>query len=267
MGRKKKQILLFLLVLVLFGVLVFALLQIWQTQQEYKSEEQAHQALLAYKPEGRPLPTSPSDPTSTSETAAPSSPSTDPAETGPAFVNETIRRLREDHPNALGWVSVPGTNIEYPFVQGPDNDYFLRRDVDGNYLYAGVPFLDYRCRADFSGVNSILYGHNLRNGTMFGALEEFKNQQFFDEHREIFVYLEDRTIRAEIIACLVIDPKEKDYVYAVQPEADHLTRLLADAKNAMELSPSPEQRFLTLSTCGYDYSGARIVLVGIITDY
>lgn len=273
MKRSKRRVLLWILLLLLTLVLVYALVRVFSTQRDYRLEAEAHQQLLPYRPV--------SDESQVPETAGPEAADTGvPGETGPApdtetasgtetaslVVNESILRLKSDHPYALGWISIQGTAIDYPFVQGPDNDYFLRRDVDGNYLYAGVPFLDYRCDPELNGPNSVIYGHNLKNGTMFGDLEKFLNQQFFQSHRDLLVYLADRTIRAELVACLLIDPDRKQYVYAIQPEADHLERLLADAAVSLPTPSSPEQRFITLSTCGYSFQGARIVLVGIVTE-
>lgn len=268
MNQRKKRAVLLVLLLLLIPVLLYAVFQILKTQRDSRLEEAAYRQLLIYRPEADRQPSppgteagheTPDDPIEQTGTEA-------PAETKPPFVNDTIVQLQADHPNALGWVTVPGTRIDYPVVQGADNDYFLHRDVDGNYLYAGVPFLDYRCAPDFSGGNAIIYGHNMKNGTMFNALSEFQKKDFFEAHREIIVYLRDRTVTAEAVACLVINPNTQEYVYAVQPEADHLTRLLQDARIASQVSPSVEQRFLTLSTCGYEFNGARIVLVGIIRE-
>ena len=266
--KKKRLILLICAVLLLFA-LGFSLYQLWRSQDRYREEAAAHEVLLAYRPEvpgelpsgsdpASPLPAEirPADPAASSE----------PEETREPFVNESIVQLRADHPMTLGWITVPGTRIDYAFVQGPDNDYFLRRDVDGKYLYAGVPFLDYRCDADFTGPNTVIYGHNLRNGTMFGDLEKFRNKAFLEAHREVLVFLENETIHAKAIACLVIDPDKKDYVYDLQPEADHLDRVLKDARCSIREDISADARFLTLSTCGYEFQGARIVLVCLIDN-
>ena len=260
--KKRKKLFFFLFpALLLLCVLLYSLYQIILANREYSLQEKAYEALEAYRPgkDGSPAGSSSTQDPSDATAAEP-----DASASEPGFVNEDIRRLRKDHPNAIGWISIPGTTIEFPFVQGPDNEYFLRRDVDGNYLYAGVPFLDYRCMPDCSGANTIFYGHNLRNGSMFGPLEKFREQSFFDEHREILIYLEDRTIRAEIAACLVTDPGENEFLYEIDPDADHLQRLTEKARCSAAIAVRGEARFITLSTCGYEFNGARIVLVGIV---
>ena len=253
-------------------VLAFSLYQIFRSQDRYREEAAAHEVLLASRPElsgEAPVPSGAASPLPSESRPAESSSQPSESETEPAkapFFNESIARLRADHPNALGWITVPGTRINYAFVQGPDNDYFLRRDVDGKYLYAGVPFLDYRCEPDFTGANTVIYGHNLRNGTMFGDLEKFRDRAYLEAHREVLVFLENETIEAKAVACLVIDPDEKDYVYDLEPEADHLARVLKDARSAVKEDHPADARFLTLSTCGYEFDGARIVLVCLIDN-
>lgn len=271
--NKRKRAVFLALALLLTGILVYSLLQFLDDWRHYEQEAEARSALLPYKPAKPADSLSPADPALPSETASENGGSaaaetasgtpgvTDPE---PAVFNSAITRLKADHPNAVGWISVPGTQVDYPFVQGKDNDYFLHRDVDGNDLYAGIPFLDYRCAGDLSGVNTVFYAHNMRNGSMFGELDNFRYKPFFDENRDIYIFLEDRTVHAEIVACLVVDPNEKEYLYDLQPKADHLPKLLADARCAKRIAPSPEQRFITLSTCGFEFDDARILIVGVI---
>lgn len=75
------------------------------------------------------------------------------------------------------WINIKNTNIDYPVVQGDDNSYYLHRDIYGNYLYAGTTFLDYRNNYNGSK-NLIVYGHNMKNTTMFSELEKFKKEDF-----------------------------------------------------------------------------------------
>ena len=283
--KKKTRIIIRILIVLLLLILGVSVWQLLRIRRQYKLEESAHRELLVYRPSAAstsgtgstPKPvgtdspadssernesgeTSESDSTDSSDPSASSEPTDDPV------VNNSILLLQADHPNAVGWLTVPGTDVDYPFVQGPDNKYFLRRDIDGKYLYAGIPFLDWQCRPDFSGDNTIIYGHNLRNGTMFGTLERFKDQSFLNRHHEVFVYLPTQTIRAEIAACLVISPRRYPYPYSIQPEADHLERALADARTTREIPSTPEQRFITLSTCDYEYNGARVIILAVIDE-
>ena len=261
MGGKRRALFI-AAILLLLGIFCYAVWRVIDTRAVYRQEAQAHEALSIYAPD-------PAEPSALVDTISTEAGPDGLPTAGQIFrnrINDKILKLREDHPNALGWISVPGTNIEYPFVQGPDNDYFLRRDVDGQYLYAGVPFLDCRCDPDFDCPNSIIYGHNLRNGTMFGALDDFKEERFFTEHRYFYVYLPDQTLCARIAAVLVVDPVKEPWLFQIQIQADHLEQVYALARQSEVLALSPSQRFITLSTCDYSFGNARTLLVGVLDD-
>ena len=94
-----------------------------------------------------------------------------------------VQQMNANYANAIGWIYVPDTHINYPIMQSEDNDFYLHHGADGGYLYAGSIFLDYRCNADFSGVSNILYGHNMSNRSMFADVINFTDRTYFDSHR------------------------------------------------------------------------------------
>ncbi|MFQ8840004.1 MAG: class B sortase [Clostridium fessum] len=91
-------------------------------------------------------------------------------------------------------IQIPGTQINYPVVQGKDNDYYLHRDLNGQKSTAGTIFLDYADRADFSSLHNVLYGHHMKNGSMFKDISRYKDQGYFDQHSEIILYTPEREI-------------------------------------------------------------------------
>ena len=93
---------------------------------------------------------------------------------------EDFQRL---NPEVFGWLNVYGTNIDYPLVQGEDNDKYLNTAADGSYSLSGSLFLDYRNSRDMSDFNSIIYGHHMKDEVMFGELGYFKEKDYFDRHR------------------------------------------------------------------------------------
>ena len=254
---KKRRIIYLAAALVLLAVLGYSVFQLLSIRGDYAAEQRAHDALLRFRPEETP---------ETGGSAHGDPDDLTPVDTAP-FRNEKIEALQAEYPNAIGWITVPGTDVDYPFTQAADNDYYLRRGLDGSYLYAGVPFLDYRCAPDFSDGNTILYGHNLRNGTMFGTLESFKDESFFQAHRWFTVYLKDRTIRAEILACVVFRAETTPFLYQIEPPEDYTDRLSQAARCCMDLSRVPrDARYITLSTCDYETRDGRTVLIGRILD-
>lgn len=95
-----------------------------------------------------------------------------------------IQALITENADCIGWLSIDGTNISYPIMHTPhDPQKYLRRNFYGKYSQSGVPFLDGRC--DLQSTNLIIYGHNMRNGTMFSDLKKYVNREFLNAHRTV----------------------------------------------------------------------------------
>ena len=189
---------------------------------------------------------------------------------------------REKNPLAEGqmvnrdiaaWIWIPDTTIDYPVAQAGDNDFYLHHGADGRYNYdLGCPFLDYRCERDFSGFNSIVYGHNIRGRRMFADLRLFADQDFFDAHPEGWLTLEDGMHRVNFIAYLTVPHDSPVYETVLITPEDHRKYLetmwsLARYTSPVEISELEENKklkLLLLSTCTYEFHEARGVLVGVI---
>ncbi len=117
-----------------------------------------------------------------SVTDAETEPSAEPTEQPAAGHN--IQALIAENADCIGWLSIDGTNISYPVMHTPsDPQKYLRRNFYGKYSQSGVPFLDGRC--DFQSTNLIIYGHNMKNGTMFSDLKKYVNREFLNTHRTV----------------------------------------------------------------------------------
>lgn len=109
-------------------------------------------------------------------------PSAEPTEQPAAKHN--IQALIAENADCIGWLSIDGTNISYPVMHTPsDPQKYLRRSFYGKYSQSGVPFLDGRCGTD--GGNLIIYGHNMKNGTMFSDLKRYVDREFLNAHRTV----------------------------------------------------------------------------------
>ena len=172
--------------------------------------------------------------------------------------------LREQNPDIIGWINLPDTGIDYPIAQAKDNDYYLRRDLNGEPARPGTIFMDCRCAGDGSGY-SIIYGHNMKSGSMFGPLQKFKDKDFFETHPEGRLLLEDGWHTLRFFAFLVV--RENDAVlYNASPDDGFLENIAARALNYREPGINDTDRVVTLSTCSYAFRGARMALVGVIVD-
>ncbi|MEG0856265.1 MAG: class B sortase [Terrisporobacter sp.] len=157
-----------------------------------------------------------------------------------------------------GWINVEGTNIDYPMVQGADNSFYLNHDFNKNYLPAGSIFIDYRNNLTTDS-NTIVYGHHMRNSTMFGQIEKFKKQDFFDENKYITITNENKTYKYEIFA-IGIYPSDFGYTeinFADSNDFDlFLQKIMGEALFTRNIVSSSDQ-IITLSTCSYEFDDAR----------
>ncbi len=120
-----------------------------------------------------------------------------------------FEKLTAEYPDTVGWLYCEGTPINYPVVQSKDNLRYLRRLPDGRYNAAGSLFADYRCKEVAASGNYIIYGHNMKNGSMFGTLVRYKSQNYYDEHPTLYYLTPERTFRIELIAGFVTSPAGK----------------------------------------------------------
>ena len=120
-------------------------------------------------------------------------------ETGKEIDFEGLRKINED---LVAWIQIPGIGLDYPVVQGEDNEYYLYHTFQKENNKAGSIFLDYRNHDDFTDRRVILYGHNMKDGSMFHVLRNYQDIDFFQEHTDMEVYLPDgRTLNYQITAC------------------------------------------------------------------
>ncbi|MCD7885216.1 MAG: sortase [Lachnospiraceae bacterium] len=95
------------------------------------------------------------------------------------------------YPDCVGWIHLPAVELSYPVMQSSDNDYYLHRSPEGGYLYAGSIFMDYQCSPDFSDLNTIIYGHNMRDGSMFAKLKQYNDAEVFLSCPYFWIYTPD----------------------------------------------------------------------------
>ena len=125
-----------------------------------------------------PMTEAPAESVTDAETETSAEPTERPA------AERNIQALITENADCIGWLSIDGTNISYPVMHTPsDPQKYLRRNFYGKYSQSGVPFLDGRC--DLQSSNLIIYGHNMRNGTMFSDLKKYLNTDFLNSHRTV----------------------------------------------------------------------------------
>ena len=185
-----------------------------------------------------------------------------------AWPQVDFEELRKINPDIVGWIYIEGTDINYPVVQGTDNDYYLKHLFDGSYNSSGCIFLDCRCSADFSNQHSIIYGHHMNNKTMFGGLVEYKKQAFYDEHSVALLVTPTAYYRILFFSGYVSDNWSNAWDVALN-DTDHaawLSEIQSKSYFETEYAPLTEDKIITLSTCTYEFDNAKFVLHGYIIE-
>lgn len=119
--------------------------------------------------------------------------------------------LRAINGDIVAWIQIPGIGVDYPVVQGKDNEHYLHYTFDGKANKAGSIFLDYRNRADFTDSKVILYGHNMKDGSMFSNLKKYRDADFRTEQGKVVIYLPNRVLECEIVECRQVSMKGSTY--------------------------------------------------------
>ena len=182
-----------------------------------------------------------------------------PEETAPE-VNEFIVEMQNEvNGDIVGWLTVPGTHIDYPLVISDDNDFYLLRNINKEPAKAGSLFLDFRCGGGFTGFNTVIYGHNMKNRSMFGDLRMFAETDFFNTNSSGTLIAADRSYTLEIFAYMVV---REDDTIIYDPYANREEFFEYIKQNARQhREPSSTENIATLSTCAYEFDGARIVVL------
>lgn len=189
---KKEYILLGILVVILLA----AGLWIFQIISEYQRADQEYEELKEYVKEAEKEEQDQKE----GEPEKQEEEESGEAGSAEAFTVD-FEALQQINPDIVAWLRIPGV-LDYPVVQGTDNSYYLHHTFRKEYNIAASIFLDARNMADFSDNKNIIYGHNMRNGSMFHVLRKFQNLDFYQANREIWLYLPDGSVQVyEIVGC------------------------------------------------------------------
>lgn len=181
---------------------------------------------------------------------------------------EALQAVNED---VIGWLCIPGTEVSYPLLQGKDNEFYLEHTWEGEKRSGGSICMDWRSSADLTDFHTILYGHRMRDGSMFGALKYYKTQDFLQEHSSVYIVDNFGIYVYNIFA--VWEPKVNSIVYShdldtAEARQEFLDACLAGSEIRTNVIPDQEDKILTLSTCtGYGYSARWVVQGTLVKEY
>ena len=188
----------------------------------------------------------------------------------------SFEELLAINPDVCAWITIDNTNIDYPVLQGETNLTYINTDVYGKFALAGSIFLDSRNDRGFGDTCSLLYGHHMANGNMFGDLDKFEEESFFRKNKTGTLLLPDKTYDLEIYACLLV-PASEDMIFDPQQYQDDINPLLdfveqealyyyAETVAALRQT-NKESQILALSTCSSEFTDARTIILTVMEPH
>ena len=239
------------LIVLLLGVFLFSAAQMVQRTEDYRSGAKAYRALSAYA-------RAPEQSEEHSE-----------KDDGLPWPEVDFAALEAVNPETVGWLFSEGTVINYPVAQGKDNDYYLHHLLDGSENRCGCLFLDAQNRKDFSDFHSIIYGHHMKDGSMFKGLKGYQEQEYFEKHPVLLLVTPEHQYRVELFAGYVSKTTGNAWQLAFADDEEKEAWLWEQRKLSCfqsEVVPTAEDHILTLSTCSYEFKNARFVVHGVLKE-
>jgi len=183
--------------------------------------------------------------------------------------------LHETNEDIYAWITVPGTLVDYPVVQSEEDNYYLERNLDHSKGYPGCIYTN-KCNVKtFDDLHTVLYGHNMKNDTMFGSLHDYEDIDNFNENRTILVYTEEKRLTYEIYAAVKFSDTYIPAVYGMNSEAGNeqfLQEVLnyaekySSVSHIADMEVTSEDKLITLSTCVAGENTRRYFVIGVLVE-
>ena len=178
-------------------------------------------------------------------------------------VYNLIREEKEESDNLFE------KNINYPILQGQDNEEYLYKDINNEYIVSGSIFMNY-LNNGFDDQNTVLFGHNMKNGTMFANLKKYKEEDFFYNNNDIEIELSNgQYLKYKVFSVYITDIND-NYTKTSFEDKDEYKEFLERIKNKSiyksDISVNENDKIITLSTCSYEFDDARLVVTGKLID-
>lgn len=166
--------------------------------------------------------------------------------------------LQAENPDIYAWITIPGTVIDYPIVQDTEElDYYLNHNLDGSSGYPGCIYTQYYNTKDWSDNNTVIYGHNMKNGTMFAGLHQYKDEEFFAQNPFVYIYTPDETLVYQIFAAYETGDEHILITYDMETPENYQAYLgaIMDKEETVtdhvdaSLAVNKEDKIISMETC------------------
>lgn len=188
----------------------------------------------------------------------------------PAPLTIDFEALLAENPDTVAWIDFPGQDVSYPIVQSEDNSHYLEYSFEGIKSAYGAIFLDYRNQGLMNDGNTVIYGHNMKNGSMFSFLKKYREQDYYEKYPYFDIYTPGQAYRCEIIACARL--KVETWHYRVQLRSSEVRQAYIDlicgeADYEIPFEPALGAPLVLLSTCSGSDHDYRFVILARARKY
>lgn len=182
-----------------------------------------------------------------------------------APITVDFEALKQKNPDVTGWIYCEDSVINYPILKGEDNDFYLHHNIDGEYSKAGSIFMDTENTSGFGDPNTVLYGHHMKDKSMFASIEYWAEQAYYEGHPVMWILTPEQDYRVDLFSGYTISAFSD--TYRIFPEAGeefnaYLTDMASRSDFQAEVSLEGDAHYVLLSTCAYSFEDARYVLHG-----
>lgn len=176
---------------------------------------------------------------------------------------EAYNSIVSTNKDVVGWIKVPSTSIDYPVLKGTDNDFYLNHNINKKPSSRGSIFMDFRNNGEGTEPNTIIYGHNMKDGSMFGEIKKYKSKDFLKNNSIIEFNTLYETIKWEIFSVYVTDV-DFNYIKTdfndLEERGEFIESLRKKSIHKRDVKLAEDDSILTLSTCSYEFDNARLVI-------
>ena len=236
------------IMIILMGVFSFSLYKIYSIQKEYKEGANSYDSFANEFVD---------------DNLGGNSNSGNNEEESEVPVQVNFDKLKASNPDVIGWIYNEGTVIDYPVVQGSDNEYYLHHLITGKYNSSGTPFLDVNMKKDFSEKNNIIYAHHMKNGSMFSSISKYKDINFYNEHKNMYLMTPDNNFRLEVFSAYITPADSDTYMrgFGEDEEFTNYIKKITDLSLIKtDVNVTNKDNIISLSTCSYEYENARFIV-------
>lgn len=253
--RKKSKALYYVILLVLVGILVFSAVKIISYFKEQADASDAQQEITDNYITPGTTPNPDGDSTGDGDDSSAS-----PSTTDPDTITVDFNSMIADYPDVVGYIYCANTNLKNPIQYGKGNDYYLTHDSKGNSNSNGSIFIEQVNSSSFSDNNTIIYGHNMKTGMMFAGLRNYHTDKgYYSAHPYMYIYTPTQNYKLQLFAGFVCEHDDEVYNTSLTQSQLEAMAAKSDFKSSYGI---PTGKTVTLSTCSYEFSDARYVVVG-----